>query len=75
MDNKTVKVSDLPGYVRDIETGAVYLKDVKVAGNKYEIEKQKRLIEMRKMRALENEVSFLRNEIEEIKRLLKNNNK
>jgi hypothetical protein len=65
----SIKISDAPGYERDLESGAVVLKD-KERISKYESEKRKKLEEIRKMKNLEETVELLKSELQQIKEML-----
>ena len=66
----TAHIIDAPGYVRDMETGAVVLKN-KEHTDKYHAERQRKLAEIAKMTTLQNEVDSLRRDLDEIKETIR----
>jgi len=59
---KIVKIANAPGYVRDMETGAVILNNRKHL-DKYMADKRKVLEEKRRLSDLESEISSLKEEL------------
>jgi uncharacterized membrane protein len=71
MEKPTISIIDAPGYVRDPQSGAVILKNQEHM-DKYKLEKQRRLEEIRKMTALQNEVDLLKKDLDELKSIVSN---